>query len=173
LNITIPGRCHFLIVHGGVVSGLEERVGYSRCTGLNLVLPDFGRGVLYVGLRTVDQFAVSRIDDVLFLRWQSGAQISHAMAVDAAASLRSLSDGRILPLVVVMGGIDGLTLKTRMGMNAYRGFSIVALIGDGPVDEVLAGFAHNSATPTRYFTSEVDAVDWIDDYTASDEEIAV
>jgi hypothetical protein len=120
----------------------------------------------------VDQFAVARSNDVLFLRWKAGVHITHAMAVEAATSLRVLSDEQILPLVVVMGGIDGLTLKTRMGMNAYRGFSMVGLVGDGPVDEVLAGFAHNSLTPTRYFTSESDARAWVVGCASAEEESA-
>lgn len=120
----------------------------------------------------VDQFAVDRTNDVLFLRWKPGVHITYAAAVDAARSLAELSNGQLLPLVVVMGGIDGLTLKTRMEMNTYRGFSVVALIGDGPVDEVLAGFAHNSVTRTRYFTSESDALSWIDERATSEEESA-
>jgi hypothetical protein len=120
----------------------------------------------------VDQFAVDRKHDVLFLRWEGGVRITHAMAVDAATALKELSDGQVLPLVVVMGGIDGLTLRTRMEMNSYCGFSIVALIGDGPVDEVLAGFAHNSQTRTRYFTSESDALGWIEESASSEEESA-
>jgi len=110
-----------------------------------------------------DQFTAHRIDNVLYLHWARGAEITHPLAVDAARLLEGLGEGQILPLIVVMGGIDGLTLKARMGMNAYRGFDRVALVGDGPVDEVLAGFAHTSATPTRYFTSEDQALAWIRD----------
>lgn len=109
----------------------------------------------------MSEFVVALKDGVLSLRWARGVRITHALAVEAAAALRALTDGQILPLVVLMRGIEGLTLKTRLGMNAYRGFSMVALIGDSPVDEVLAGFAHNSSTPTRYFTSETDALSWI------------
>jgi hypothetical protein len=130
-----------------------------------------GRGVAFQE-DVLDQFAVGRQKGVLFLRWEPGVRITHAMAVAAAASLRELSDGEILPLVVVMGGIDGLTLKTRMEMNAYQGFSLVALVGDGPVDEVLAGFAHGSRTPTRYFTDETDALSWVQEDTSSSNESA-
>ncbi|MDQ0734724.1 DUF7793 family protein [Arthrobacter agilis] len=120
----------------------------------------------------MDQFTAARSNDVLFLRWKAGVHIAHALAVEAATSLRVLSDEQILPLVVVMGGINGLTTKARMGMNAYRGFSMVGLVDDGPVDEVLAGFAHNSRTPTRYFTSESNALAWIDYCASSEEETA-
>jgi hypothetical protein len=118
----------------------------------------------------VDQFVVARNDDVLLLRWAPGVNITHALAVEAATALSQLSKGLLLPLVVVMGGIDGLTLKTRMGMNAYRGFSVVALVGDGPVDEVLAGFAHGSLTRTLYFTDEDTARSWVEEQADSREE---
>ncbi|MHA7241318.1 DUF7793 family protein [Arthrobacter sp. TMS1-12-1] len=109
----------------------------------------------------MDQFEVNRTEDVLYLRWRAGVQITHPVAVDAAHALAEISGPELLPLIVVMGGIDGLTFRTRVGMNSYRGFSRVALIGDGPVDEVMAGFAVNSLTPTRYFTSETEALSWI------------
>ncbi len=113
------------------------------------------------GVLAMDQFTAGRADNVLFLRWASGVQITHPVAVKAARSLEVLSGGENLPLIVEMGGIDGLTLQARLGMNSYRGFARVALVGDGPVDEVLAGFAYASPTSTRYFTSEAEALDWI------------
>lgn len=119
-----------------------------------------------------DQFTAHRTDNVLHLTWAPGVEITHPLAVDAAQLLAVLGAGEILPLIVVMGGIDGLTFKARMGMNAYRGFARVALVGDGPVDEVLAGFAHTSATPTRYFSSEARALAWIRDAGDDREESA-
>ncbi|WP_285247396.1 hypothetical protein [Pseudarthrobacter sp. efr-133-R2A-89] len=46
-------------------------------------------------------------------------------------------------------------------MNAYRGFSAVALIGDGPMGKVVAAFSQRSLTPTAYFTNEGEALDWL------------
>jgi hypothetical protein len=109
----------------------------------------------------MNDFTAQRTDDVLYLRWAPGVQITHPVAVEAARALEALSAGQILPLIVVMGGIDGVTLQARLGMNSYSGFARIALIGDGPVDEVLAGFAYSSPTSTRYFTSESEALAWI------------
>ncbi|MGV0110843.1 DUF7793 family protein [Arthrobacter sp. CP30] len=111
----------------------------------------------------MDQFAVRRDSDVLFLRWTPGTRITHLLAIEAALALKHLSDGQTLPLIVTMSGIDGLALKARMGMNAYPGFSAVALIGDSPVDEVLSGFSHQSMTDTRYFTSEGAGLAWLEE----------
>jgi hypothetical protein len=109
----------------------------------------------------MNQFTAQRTDDVLYLRWAPGVQITHPVAVQAARALEALNEGQILPLIVVMGGIDGVTLQARLGMNSYTGFARIALIGDGPVDEVLAGFAYSSPTSTRYFSSESEALGWI------------
>jgi hypothetical protein len=109
------------------------------------------------------QFTAQRADDVLYLRWAPAVQITHPVAVEAARGLEALSGGATLPLIVVMGGIDGVTLQARLGMNSYSGFARIALVGDGPVDEVLAGFAYSSPTSTRYFTSESEALAWIQD----------
>lgn len=130
--------------------------------GLSFVPSDCGVCCRNAGCRVIREFAVALKEGVLFLWWAPGLRITHALAVEAAASLRELSDGRVLPLVVVMRGIDGVTLETRLKMNAYDGFSRVGLVGDGPVDEILAGFAHQSVTPTRYFTSEAEALSWIE-----------
>uniref|UniRef100_UPI003735751A DUF7793 family protein n=1 Tax=Arthrobacter pityocampae TaxID=547334 RepID=UPI003735751A len=92
------------------------------------------------------------------------------MAVEVAMALRQLSEGRILPLLVIMRGIDGVTLQARLGMNAYRGFSVVALVGDGPVDEVMAGFSHRSLVPTRYFTEEDSARLWVESVLQSSDD---
>jgi len=46
-------------------------------------------------------------------------------------------------------------------MNAYRGFSAVALIGEGSMGKVVTAFSQRSLTPTAYFTNEVDALDWL------------
>ncbi len=110
----------------------------------------------------MEQFAAYRTDDVLYVRWSRGVLITHPVAVEAARALEVLGAGQTLPLIVVMGGIDGVTLQARLGMNTYSGFARVALIGDGPVDEVLAGFAYSAPTNTRYFSSEADALSWIE-----------
>lgn len=46
-------------------------------------------------------------------------------------------------------------------MNAYQAYSKVALVGDNPMGAVLTAFSRRSRTPTRYFTSEGDALLWL------------
>ncbi|MFP5311485.1 MAG: STAS/SEC14 domain-containing protein [Actinomycetes bacterium] len=106
-------------------------------------------------------FTASCEHNVLRLRWAPEVHISYEIAVRAARVLSGLSGGRALPLLVDLSGVTGLTPEARAGMNAYRGFSAVALIGDGAVGKVMAAFARRSVTPTAYFTTEADALTWL------------
>ncbi|MBG6182371.1 hypothetical protein IWX65_000300 [Arthrobacter sp. CAN_A214] len=106
-------------------------------------------------------FSVSREEDFLRLRWMPGTVITHAIGVSAASALADLHGPSILPLLVNMTGISMVTPEAREGMMNYRRFSHVALIGEDPVDEVMAAFSHRSPVPTRYFTSETDGLHWL------------
>jgi len=75
--------------------------------------------------------------------------------------LEKLSGGQTLPLLVDIVRVTGLAAEARAGMNAYKGFSIIALLGDHPVGTVLAAFAQQSLTPTAYFTDEESALRWL------------
>lgn len=106
-------------------------------------------------------FTASCEKGVLQLQWTPGVLITYDIAVRAARVLESLSGGRVLPLLVDLAGVAGLTPEARGGMNAYRGFSAVALIGDGPMGKVVAAFSQRSLTPTEYFTDEPEALHWL------------
>ena len=106
-------------------------------------------------------FAASCERGVLRLRWAPDVHITYEIAVRAARTLEGFSDGWVLPLLVDLNGVAGLTPEARAGMNAYRGFSAVALIGVGPMGKVVAAFSQRSLTPTAYFTNEGEALDWL------------
>lgn len=105
----------------------------------------------------------------LRLRWRRGVEITYSNAVAAARALAEFHGPTVLPLLVNMHGITGVTPEARVGMAAYRGFSRVALVGEDAVDEVMSGFSHRSPTATRYFTSESGALAWLLDSTAVDQ----
>lgn len=109
----------------------------------------------------MDKFAASFSSGLLRLHWAPGTFITYEIAVQAARVLEKLGRGQTLPLLVDVGGVTGLAAKARTGMNAYRGFSIIAILGDHPVGTVLAAFAKQSLTPTAYFTDEESARRWL------------
>ena len=106
-------------------------------------------------------FTASCEHGILRLRWAKDLHITYEIAVQAARALEALSGGWVLPLLVDLDGVSGLTPEARAGMNAYRGFSAVALIGDGPMAKVVAAFSQRSLTPTAYFTNRGDAIEWL------------
>jgi len=106
-------------------------------------------------------FTASCDGDLLRLQWVPEAHITYQTAVRAARVLEGLSGGRTLPLLVNLAGVAGLTPAARAGMNAYRGFSAVALIGDGAMGKVVAAFSQRALTPTAYFTDESEALTWL------------
>ncbi|TLM84724.1 STAS/SEC14 domain-containing protein [Pseudarthrobacter sp. NamE5] len=109
----------------------------------------------------MDSFTASCHDGLLRLQWGPGVFITYEMAVRAARALEGLSGGRTLPILVDITGVTGLSPEARAGMNAYRGFSHTALVGDHPMGTVLAAFAQQSPTPSAYFTTEPDALRWL------------
>lgn len=112
-------------------------------------------------IEPMDKFAASFDSGLLRLQWAPGTFITYEIAVQAARVLEKLGGGQTLPLLVDIAGVAGLAAEARTGMNAYRGFSIIALLGDHPVGTVLAAFAKQSLTPTAYFTDEESALRWL------------
>ena len=109
-------------------------------------------------------FTASCDGDMLRLQWVPDVHITYQMAVHAARVLEGLSGGRTLPLLVDLAGVAGLSPEARAGMNAYRGFSAAALIGDGAMGKVVAAFSQRSLTPTAYFTKESEALKWLSEH---------
>lgn len=106
-------------------------------------------------------FTASVGDDFLRLNWRSGVRIEYADAVEAALALYTLQGEEPMPLLVNIVGLRGVTAEARAGMNAYRSHPKVALVGDNPMGAVLTAFSGRSRTPTRYFTSEDEAIKWL------------
>ena len=107
------------------------------------------------------KFEVSAEDGLLRLDWLPGDRIEYADAVEAALALFTLCNDEPMPLLVTIVGIRSVSAEARAGMNAYRGFTKVAVVGDNPMGAVLAAFSRRSLTPTRYFSDETQALRWL------------
>ncbi|RJT75124.1 STAS/SEC14 domain-containing protein [Arthrobacter cheniae] len=106
-------------------------------------------------------FEASREEDFLCLRWGPGAHDTYADAVEAALALSTLPGSKPAPLLVHITGIASVSIGARTGMLAYRGFPRVAVVGEKPMDEMLAAFAARASMPVRYFTMELIALEWL------------
>ena len=101
---------------------------------------------------------------MLHLKWAPGAVVRESDAKALMERARSLSGGRVLPLLVEITGMAGIDQRALKAFAERWPITRAAIIGSSPVDEALAGFytgRHNPEHPTRFFTSTDDAVAWL------------
>lgn len=75
-----------------------------------------------------------------------------------------LNGTRERPLLVVMTGTEQLTREARMVFGRRCSASRIALTGRSEVDRVIANFflsVGRVPVPTRFFTSEATAIEWL------------
>ena len=81
----------------------------------------------------------------------------------AAAAVRMFADGRRLPLLLRVTGVLSVTDDARLTYTNSVAVSACALLGESPVDRVIAHFllrAKPGSLPGQFFTSEAEARDW-------------
>jgi hypothetical protein len=96
-------------------------------------------------------------------------EIAGAEARVAGTAVRALANGKRVPVMLVITGIVGLTLEARQVYFSSTAVSAFALVGESPVDRVIAHYLLRSRTetvPARFFTSEAEAVEWLGQYAS-------
>jgi len=107
-----------------------------------------------------------RTDGIMHLVWSPGSHVSEEDADSAVTTMNQIcaGTGGGKPLLVDMRNA-GVTSSGARDVFAMPHAALrVALLGESPVDEVIARFftrAHRPARPTRYFTSESEAIIWL------------
>ena len=106
------------------------------------------------------------LDDVGILRltWERGASITEADAEAAMAKVDALSGTSRHPMLVDMATTADVSRGARAVFGRPCQASRIALLGSSPVDRVLANFflgIHKVPCPTKFFTSEADALAWL------------
>lgn len=103
-------------------------------------------------------------DDVMFLAWKPGVRIEAANALAAVEAVNELAAGSRYPLLVTMADTAHLSRAARDVFVEPCAASRIALLGNNPVDRMLADYqlaVQEPPCPTRFFTSETDAVAWL------------
>ncbi|MDQ0735014.1 DUF7793 family protein [Arthrobacter agilis] len=103
-----------------------------------------------------------RPDGIQRLEWVEGSTISGKDAADVLEASFCLAGHKPYAILVEMTAIVHQTQEARETFNADSRVIAAALLGVGPMDEILAGGAHTAVHPTSYFTSEDDAITWIE-----------
>ncbi|WP_026553203.1 hypothetical protein [Arthrobacter sp. H20] len=102
-----------------------------------------------------------REDGILPVSWSPPTTVTADDARTAlAASLLTSGTRRIL---ISMRAV-AFTTAARRALCDEQGIAAIALVGEGPVDRVVAAFADNAEHPAQFFTSEVEAIDWLETF---------
>lgn len=94
-------------------------------------------------------------------------EIAGAEARVAGAAVRALADGRRVPVVLVITGVMGVSVEARQAYVSSIAASAFAVVGETPVDRVIAHYLLRSKSetiPGRFFTAEAEAVEWLGQY---------
>lgn len=97
--------------------------------------------------------------------------ISGRQACAARSAVRSLAHGQMRPVLLVITGVLGVSVEARQAYVSSEEPAAFALVGESPVDRVIAHYLlrwATEATPAKFFTSERDAVRWLGQYVRED-----
>lgn len=101
---------------------------------------------------------------VIHLSWASAIRIEEADAQAAMAAVNEVADGAKYPMLVDIASTASVSRQARAVFSIPCAASRIALLGDSPVDRILANFflgVHIPPCPTRFFTSRINAMNWL------------
>jgi hypothetical protein len=94
----------------------------------------------------------------------AGEVVTGSMAAGAAEEVGRLAGAGQMPMLLVLTGVEAITRSARTVFSNARSLEAVAVLGVSPVDRVIANFllgGNAQPCPTRYFSTEVEALDWL------------
>lgn len=110
-----------------------------------------------IGVRMID----GGIIEVLL---PANQEIEGPEARVAGETVRSLAAGRRMPVLLVITGIVGVSMEARQVYSGSIAATAFALVGESPVDRVIAHYllrSRSETIPAQFFTSESAAVEWL------------
>lgn len=110
-----------------------------------------------IGVRMID----GGIIEVLL---PANQEIEGPEARIAGETVRSLAAGRRMPVLLVITGVVGVSMEARQVYSGSIAATAFALVGESPVDRVIAHYllrSRSETIPAQFFTSESAAVEWL------------
>ncbi len=99
-----------------------------------------------------------REDGILHVQWRPDTVVT----VDQARATLDASGLNQGPRRILMSMTSvAFTSAARRAICEDEDITAIALVGDGPVDRVVAAFADSQAHPGQFFTSEDDEINWL------------
>jgi hypothetical protein len=120
-----------------------------------------GVGGRAIGVRMID----GGIIEVLL---PGNEEIEGPEARIAGDAVRSLAAGRRMPVLLVITGVVRVSIEARQVYSGSIAATAFALVGESPVDRVIAHYllrSRSETIPAQFFTSETAAVEWLRQYT--------
>jgi hypothetical protein len=85
----------------------------------------------------------------------------------AGDAVRALAAGRRMPVLLVITGVVGVSVEARQVYTGSIAATAFALVGESPVDRVIAHYllrSRSETIPAQFFSSESAAVQWLRQY---------
>ncbi|RKR13541.1 hypothetical protein [Arthrobacter oryzae] len=85
----------------------------------------------------------------------------------AGDAVRSLAAGRRVPVLLVITGVVGVSVEARQVYTGSIAATAFALVGESPVDRVIAHYllrSRSETIPAQFFGSAPEAVEWLRQY---------
>ncbi|MEV5053515.1 hypothetical protein [Arthrobacter sp. LAR12-1-1.1] len=120
-----------------------------------------GAAARAIGVRMID----GGIIEVLL---PANEEIEGPEARIAGDTVRTLAAGRRMPVLLVITGVVGVSIEARQVYSGSIAATAFALVGESPVDRVIAHYllrSRSETIPAQFFTSESAAVEWLRQYT--------
>lgn len=133
-----------------------DRPAEERASERDPAAPGYGTGDP-IGVRMADR-------GIIEVTLPPNQVIEGPQARVAGAAVRALAHGRRLPVLLVITGVLGVSVDARHVYTGSIAASAFALVGESPVDRVIAHYLLRSTIetiPAQFFTSESDAVKWL------------
>lgn len=121
--------------------------------------PD-GDAARAIGVRMID----GAIIEVLL---PPNQEIEGPEARIAGETVRALAAGRRMPVLLVITGVVGVSVEARQVYTGSIAATAFALVGESPVDRVIAHYllrSRSETIPAQFFSSESAAVEWLRQY---------
>lgn len=107
------------------------------------------------------RFVLTEEGGFLRLKWEPGITM-HGSDVEASiAAVDAVSTAGKRPLLVHIGSVERITPAARHLLLDDTCSTRTAVLGKDEVARVMTAFNYRSATPSRYFTDEAEAIAWL------------
>ncbi|MGO4806282.1 hypothetical protein AB4089_14260 [Arthrobacter sp. 2MCAF15] len=147
---------------GAVLPAAAAEAAATVVDGVTAVDGAFSNGIAAraIGVRMID----GGIIEVLL---PPNEEIEGPEARVAGEAVRALAAGRRMPVLLVITGVVGVSIEARQVYSGSIAATAFALVGESPVDRVIAHYLLRSKSetiPAQFFTSEPAAVEWLRQY---------